>query len=168
MEPAGFEDLCEATYGKVAGAAYLILGDRDEALDVAQETFTRAFERWGQVGSMENPGGWCYRVAVNLSLSARRRTRRGPRAADVQVGPPPEPPDVRLLEALRALTPAQRSAVVARYFLDLSIAQTAEMLGKREGTVRALTSQATARLRQALGTGWFEDEEDEHVQRPVD
>jgi RNA polymerase sigma-70 factor (ECF subfamily) len=168
MDPAGFEELCEATYDKVAGAAYLILGDREGALDVAQETFTRAFERWGQVGAMENPGGWVYRVAVNLSLSTRRRARRRSPRADFQVGAPPEPPDVRLLEALRSLTPAQRSAVVARYYLDLSIAQTAELLGKREGTVRALTSQATARLRGDLGPGWFEDDEDEPAQRSTD
>src|SRR5207247_4466654 len=76
MEPADFEGLCDSTYERVANAAFLILGSHEEALDVAQETFSRAFERWEQVRMMESPEGWLYQVAVNLSLSSRRKTRR--------------------------------------------------------------------------------------------
>jgi RNA polymerase sigma-70 factor, ECF subfamily len=76
MESADFEGLCESTYDRVARAAFLILGDRDEARDVAQETFARAFARWSYVRAMDNPEAWLYRVAVNLSLSWRKRAVR--------------------------------------------------------------------------------------------
>ena len=155
MERATFERLCEDHYGMVVRVAYLITGDRQEALDIAQETFARAYERWKQVSTMQQQAGWLYRVATNLALSWRRAGRRsspGRQEAVEDVAAT----DPALLAALRTLTPAQRAAVVARYYLDLSIETSAEALHKRPGTVRALTSQGVARLRQELGEDWLE------------
>lgn len=148
-------------YERVARAAFLILGDRDEALDVTQETFARACERWAQVSVMENPEGWLYRVAVNLSLSKRRRAaRRVLRRAPDRPEPAAESTDPALAKALVRLSPAQRAAVVLRFYLDLSIETTAEALGNRPGTVRALTSQGIGRLRADLGAGWLEEDDE--------
>lgn len=158
MADTDFEELCRIAYERVANAAYLILGSRQDALDVAQETFSRALERWPQVRAMENPRGWLHRVAVNLSLSKRRRAVRwliGEMPDRAQ--PQSEPSDPGLAMALSHLTNAQRTAVVLRFYLDLSIDATAEVLGKRPGTVRALTSQAVARLREDLGPGWLDE-----------
>ena len=58
--------------------------------------------------------------------------------------------------ALASLAPAQRAAVVLRFYLDMSIEDTAKALRKRPGTVRALTAQGIARLRDRLGEGWME------------
>jgi RNA polymerase sigma factor (sigma-70 family) len=164
MELTEFERLCETTYTRVFRAAFLILGNRQEALDVAQETFARAFARWGKVRAMESPEGWLIKVAVNQSISLRRRAWR--RA----FGPPPEVPsdppeasDPALASALGALTPAQRAAVIVRYYLDMSVQDASQALGKRPGTVRALTSQGVARLREILGPEWLEDRDE----RPV-
>jgi len=158
MEPLDFEALCDSTYDRVAKAAFLILGDRDEAHDIAQETFARAYARWPQVRTMDNPQGWLYRVAVNLSLSWRRQAQRR------ILGTPPDgsvdddsSSDPALTQALRRLTPSQRAAIVLRFYLDLSIDSAAESLGKRPGTVRALTAQGIARLREDLGADWMED-----------
>ena len=157
MEPLTFEGLCDSTYERVAQAAFLILGDRDEARDVAQETFARAYARWPQVRMMENPQGWVYRVAVNLSISWRRQ------AARRILGTAPDRPfeqeassDPSLAEALRRLAPSQRAAIVLRFYLDMSIESAAAALGKRPGTVRALTAQGIARLREDLGADWME------------
>jgi RNA polymerase sigma factor (sigma-70 family) len=152
MSSPDFERLCERNYDRIARAAFLILGDRHEALDVAQETFARAHARWAQVGSMQNPEGWLLKVATNLSISTRRRAARrilggAPDRADIAT----EPSDPALAEALGILTPAQRAAIVLRFYLDLSIEDAARTLGKRPGTVRALTSQGVARLRDHLG-----------------
>jgi DNA-directed RNA polymerase specialized sigma24 family protein len=76
IEPADFEVLCDSTYERVVKAAFLTLADREGARDVAQETFARAFARWTQVQAVENPEGWLYRVAVNLSLSWRKQAFR--------------------------------------------------------------------------------------------
>jgi RNA polymerase sigma factor (sigma-70 family) len=162
--PTDFEELCEFSYTRVAKAAYLILGDRQEAQDVAQEAFSRALERWPEVGSMENPQGWLYRVAVNLSLSTRRRAVRWvkgriPDSAAVES----EPSDPGLAKALSRLTPAQRAAVVLRFYSDLSVADTAQVLNKRPGTVRALTAQAISRLRDDLGPTWLEVHDEQSI-----
>jgi RNA polymerase sigma-70 factor (sigma-E family) len=161
MESADFEGLCESTYERVAEAAFLILGDRDEAWDVAQETFARAFARWSQVRTMDNPEGWLYRVAVNLSLSWRKRAlRRVLREPPDHAEEPVVSSDPTLTQALLRLTVAQRAAVVLRFYLDLSIESTAATLGKSPGTVRALTSQGIARLREDLGSNWLEENDE--------
>ena|SRR5438093_498987 len=163
MEGPDFEGLCELTYERVVNAAFLIVGDREEALDVAQETYARAYERWTQVRSMENPEGWLYRVCVNLSISSRRRAWRrvrGQGAASLEQSF--EASDPALARALERLTPAQRSVIVLRFYLDQSVETTSELLGKRPGTIRALTSQGIARLRDDLGSSWLE-EDDEHA-----
>lgn len=156
MKCSNFEELCHHQYTRVVHAAFLITGDRQEALDVAQETFARAYERWGQVSKMGNQVGWLMRVATNLSLSYRRRLafRRRPVATLMTTMDAAADPAIR--DALTALTPAQRAAVVLRFYLDLSIEDTAQALRKRPGTVRALTSQGIARLREQLGEGWLE------------
>ena len=164
MTALSFEELCEGSYATVVKAAYLIVGDRQEAMDVAQETFARAFERWSLVGSMENPQGWLYRVAVNLSLSTRRRTIRWVRGHIPDRGAPESAPsDPLLARALARLTPAQRAAVVLRFYVDLSVTDTAEALGNRRGTVRALTTQAISRLRDDLGPEWLEEHDEQAI-----
>jgi RNA polymerase sigma factor (sigma-70 family) len=110
---------------------------------------------------MDRPDAWVQRVAVNLALTARRRRRLLPwlRAhAEDRVVPEPDVPDSRLRQALLSLTPSQRAAIVLRYYADRSVEETARDLGKRPGTVRALTAQGLARLRQALTTEGVEDE----------
>lgn len=56
-----------------------------------------------------------------------------------------------MLSALQALTPAERSAVVLRFYADLPYEQVADALHKKPGTVRALTSRGVSRMRQLLG-----------------
>ena len=149
---SAFEQMCRDEYPSVVRAAYLVTMDREEALDIAQEAFERAYARWGRVGELDRPGAWVQHVAVNLAISWRRRQRvqrSKPALGEPAVGPPAEP-DLELMAALRTLTPAQRGAVVLRHFADRSVEEVAQALGKRPGTVRALTAQAVARLRQSL------------------
>jgi DNA-directed RNA polymerase specialized sigma24 family protein len=61
------------------------------------------------------------------------------------------------------LTSAQRAAIVLRFYLDLSIEDTATALHKRPGTVRALTAQGIARLRGELGPEWLEEDDEQIV-----
>jgi RNA polymerase sigma-70 factor (sigma-E family) len=150
---ADFEALCREEYAAVVRTAWLITGDREEAVDIAQETFVRAYERWRQVAQLDRPGGWLTRVAANLALSWRRGQRVRRRAHRPLPAPPPASDsavDPELLRALDGLTPAQRAVIVLRYLCDLSVDDVARTLGKRPGTVRALTSQALDRLRNVL------------------
>jgi RNA polymerase sigma-70 factor (sigma-E family) len=146
-----FDRLCRDEYASVVRTAYLITGDREEAADLAQEAFARAFERWRSVSRMDRPGGWLQRVVANLAISWRRRRRAVPSGQIEEAAvADPESTDFDLMEALTFLTPAQRAALVLRYYADQPVDAVARALGKRPGTVRALTSQGLARLREFL------------------
>jgi hypothetical protein len=111
----------------VVRGAYLITGDREEAADVAQEAFARAYERWRTVSRLDRPGAWVQRVATNLAISWRRRQRVRARFRDAGPTPTRAEPDVDtdLMAALRSLSPSQRAAVVLRFFADQSVEETA-------------------------------------------
>jgi len=148
-----FERLWREEYARVFRTAVLVTGNRQEAADVTQEAFAKAYERWRSVSQAERPGAWVQRVAVNLALTWRRRERLRSRetvAAQLQTVEPPELPAPELFAALRALPQQQRAAVVCRHWADMSIEETARTLGKRPGTVKALTSQGLANLRKLL------------------
>ena len=148
--PRDFEELCRAEYVNAVRTAYLITCDREEAVDLAQETFARAYQHWDAVSRLDRPGAWTQRVVTNLALSWRRRQRRRLQPASGVVDPPQEPDD-ELLAALRELPRAQRAVIVLRYYADQSVEEVARTLGKRPGTVRALAAQGRERLRRILG-----------------
>jgi RNA polymerase sigma-70 factor (ECF subfamily) len=154
-----FERLCRAEYAGVVRTAYLITGDREEANDVAQEAFARAYERWNSVSGFDRPAAWVQRVAANLAISWRRRRKWLSTAPlpDLGTGGEPNTDAMVVLDALKFLTPAQRAAVVLRYYADQSVEDTARALGKKPGTVRALTSQGVARLREFLSEETVDD-----------
>lgn len=147
-----FEKLCRDEFSALVRTAYLMTGDREEALDLAQEALARAYQRWNEVSRLDRPGAWLQRVVANLAITWRRRQRA--RARRLFHSPsqydPPVTPDPELMSALRALSPAQRAAIVLRYYADYSVEEVARTLGKRPGTVRALVSQGLARLRELV------------------
>jgi RNA polymerase sigma-70 factor (ECF subfamily) len=153
MDVESFDRFCRDHHTSVVRTVFLITGDRQEAEDLAQEAFARAFERWKTVAVLERPEAWVQRVAANLAVSWWRRAmvrRRAPVAGPGFVEPP-ELPDLELRQAILQLSPAQRAAIVLRFYADRSIEDVAEALGKRPGTIRALTAQGVARLRVLLG-----------------
>ncbi|MBI3648606.1 MAG: SigE family RNA polymerase sigma factor [Actinobacteria bacterium] len=153
-EPDSFEALCRSEYSNIVKTALLITGDLEEAKDLAQEAFSRAFERWDRVSRLERPGAWLQTVVTNLAISWRRKQRVRLRSISRMRPPAPsadEGSEVDVLSALQALTPAERSAVVLRFYADLPYEQVADALHKKPGTVRALTSRGVSRMRQLLG-----------------
>jgi RNA polymerase sigma-70 factor (sigma-E family) len=142
---------CRALHPRLVGSLALHCGDRDVAQELAQETLARVWERWASVRAMDAPEAWAYRVAFNLAASRFRRAAAERRARS-RFGPVVEHvPDAADALAVRAavgsLPPRQRAAIVLRYFADLSVEQTAEVLGCAPGTIKSLTSQAIATLR---------------------
>lgn len=132
-------------------ALVLAVGDRDLGLEAADEAFTRTLERWVEVDGYENPQGWVYRVGLNW---ARSRLRRRSFIVDALFDESvhlDDLPDPELLGAVGGLSFKYRSVVVARFFLDWSIEQTAEALGVPEGTVKTRQARALRRLRMQLG-----------------
>lgn len=132
--------------------AVLLLGDRDDAEDVLQTALLRVARHWSR--ALEHPEAYTRRIIVNLAYDHSRRRQRRPE----QLGGVPEAPasdtyaEERdgLLKVLRDLPERQRATVVLRFWEDLSVAETAQLLGCTEGTVKSNTSKALAHLRDAL------------------
>jgi len=149
--PDDVADFCRALHPRLVGALALHCGDRDVAEELAQETIARVWERWSSVRAMESPDAWAFRVGFNLTTSRFRR-RAAEHRARARFGPPSEHvPDaadaLAVREAVGALPPRQRAAIVLRYFADLPVDAAAEVLGCAPGTIKSLTSQAIATLR---------------------
>src|SRR5438093_4218956 len=73
---AEFESFFVDSFQHVVGMAAAVSGDPGLAEDAAQEAYVRAFRRWDGVRRMDRPERWVARVAINLVLDGRRRTRR--------------------------------------------------------------------------------------------
>lgn len=154
ISPAGtFEQLFEMTYRRLYTALCLVVGDRYEAEEIAQEAYARIFERWDRVAAMEDSEGYLFRTAMNVFRNRYRRAALGVRRALSLV--PQAVDDLAAVEdrdevirLLRPLAPRGRAAVVATSILDLSAEEAGRMLGMKPSTVRALASRARAHMRE--------------------
>ncbi|MET0822408.1 MAG: SigE family RNA polymerase sigma factor [Aeromicrobium sp.] len=143
--------------GLVRTATLLTAGDAHLAEDVVQSTLTRLYVSWPLFVRAGNREGYARRALVNALMDEHRRPwRRRERAAASVPDVHAVQPDAgsvateALMAALRELPPRMRSAVVYRYFHDLSVAETAEALGCSQGTVKSQTARALDRLRDVL------------------
>lgn len=148
----GYTDFVLARQGRLRRAAYLMCGDAALAEDLLQEALIALASRWE---SVENPDAFVRRVIYRRRVSLWRKQRHEVVAGDlpdrtVTDGAEERARDQEVHEALRALPPRQRAALVLRYFEDLTEAQTAEVMGVRTGTVKSLSHQAVARMREEL------------------
>jgi RNA polymerase sigma factor (sigma-70 family) len=152
-------------YGGLVAYATVLTGDRHEAQDVLHDALVSTFSARASFGSVPQAEAYVRRaVASRFVDRARRRTRE--RAAVTRLaGQRPVSAELRsdLLDAdvaaaLAALPPQQRACVVLRHLDDLSVRETARLLGIGEGTVKRYVSDAVAALDAALGTTTTGDE----------
>jgi RNA polymerase sigma factor (sigma-70 family) len=149
----GFEDFYQAERATLLRAVAFALGDVDLGAEATDEAMARAYERWADVGSMANPSGWVYRVAVNLGYNRTRRRaleRRRPLAPDRDRADLEDVADPAIARALAALPVEQRAAIVLRYHLDWSVDAIAEALGCKGGTVKSRLHRGLQRLENML------------------
>lgn len=152
--PLGFERFFEAEHERLLRALFVLTGDAHEAEELSQEAFLALWQRWDRVHGMEDPTGYLYRTAMNRF---RSRLRRLGRAAGRIGGRPPAADafaaaDERdaLARGLASLTPRQRAAIVLTELLGYGSGDAGRILGVKDVTVRVLTSQARAALRQNM------------------
>src|SRR5438094_4098952 len=137
--------------------AYLVTGDRALAEDLVQDAFLRMF---GRFQDLRDPGAfeaYLRRTVVNLSRKHFRR-RKVERAyvqqhggsVSVQAPDRDVAGEQALRRALLALPLRQRTAIVLRFYEDLSERQTADLLRCRPGTVKSLVSRGMEALRSSI------------------
>ena len=144
-------------------SAYLLTRDHADAEDLLQATLLRVARRWEAIEA--SPDGYAYRVLVNLARDRRRNLGRRPVEAQESDYSPESGRDVtqRVIERdamttmVKRLPAKQREVIVLRYFVDLSLAQTAAAMGCSEGTVKSHTSRALASMRAFMGSGALGD-----------
>jgi RNA polymerase sigma-70 factor (sigma-E family) len=154
--PAGFESFALHASPSLLRSAFLLTGDRGHAEDLLQTTLWRTARRWPV--ACASPEAYAHRVLVNLSRDRHRSLRRRPveqpgvDARDEAATDPIERLITRdtMTRAVRRLPVRQREVVVFRFFLDLSVAETAAALGISEGAVKSHTARALGRMRDLL------------------
>jgi RNA polymerase sigma factor (sigma-70 family) len=118
------------------------------AEDLAQEAFSRLH---GRFDHLDNPPAYLRTTLVNLGRTWHRSAHREQaRLAQVRRPEAMELGAGDMLDAIDALPYRQKAVVVLRYWLDLSEAEIADILGCRAGTVKSLGARALGRLRKAV------------------
>jgi RNA polymerase sigma-70 factor, ECF subfamily len=150
-----FDEFYAGTAARIVRHAYALTGDLDDARDITQETFARAWQRWSSVSVCDSPEAWVRRVATNLAISRWRRAQAarlltGREARATKHAPEISTDTVALVAGLRTLPQRQRTVLVLYYLADLPVQQIAAELGCSAGSVKSWLSRGRAALAEAL------------------
>ena len=153
--------LFASQYRPLVRLATLLLRDPGQAEEVTQDAFVALHQSWGRLRDPERAVAYLRQTVANRSRSALRhrgvvdrflrRAGQPPTVPSAEAGAIAAHGHAEVLEAVRRLPARQREALVLRYYLDLSEAQTAEVMGLSEGAVKSHTSRALVALRRGLG-----------------
>ena len=153
-----FQQWVQPLLEQAAGYAYSITGNHADAEDAVQDAFVRMVGRYRDLRNPDAFAAYLRRTVVNLSHSHFRRLRVE-RAYVAREGarPAPAAPELgareEMWQALLHLPERQRTAIVLRYYEDLSEAETADAMRCPKGTVKSLVSRGIERLRQDVTRG---------------
>ena len=143
----GVAELYRQEYAPMVRLAHLITGSNEVAEDIVQESFVKMYQNWDRAAQ---PGAYLRMVVVNGCRSWHRRRRlereRLPRPVPEAV----EPETREMLDALARLGVRQRTALVLRFYADLSEADVARALGCRPGTVKSLVHRGLRELERTI------------------
>jgi RNA polymerase sigma-70 factor (sigma-E family) len=154
-DEAAFLDLYLARRGPLRKTAHLLCGDWHHAEDLVQNAFVKLYVVWDRMREVDGIEAYLRQTLVHLYIDeTRRRRHRDSVMAEPPNRPRPEPADTsdrwELIAALRGVPRRQRACLVLRFYEDLSVAQTAAVLGCSEGTVKSQTARGLTALRGVL------------------
>ena len=159
--PEAFDSFYTREFPRMVDLAYALSGSRIASEDLAQEAMIAAHKDWDRVGVLDRPGAWVRRVVVNKSVSSYHRRMAEVRAL-VRLGPlrgtPPAELDVEARDVWRTVRklPTRQAQAIALFYLDdLSVAETAEVMGCAKNTVKVHLHEA----RKTLATRFTAEEE---------
>lgn len=162
-----FREVVEAHSRTVFRLAYRLTGNEEDAEDVVQETFLKAYSALPRFEGSSEVATWLHRIASNCAIDAlrRRRARPGDRsgweetpAPDVLAATGADPESAaygsevqdRMRESLTVLSPMERAAFTLRHFEGRSIAEIARVLGLKTNATKNCVFRAVAKLRREL------------------
>ncbi len=154
--------LFEAFYGRTFAVVYNILRRRENAEDITQDAFIKAFNSLDQLQDKSKFGAWLTVIASNLARNYLKREKKIiltdelPETSAGSISKDTEEEALRGLEidrvrkAIRALPPEHYQVVVLQYYHDLKVEEIASMLGIRAGTVKSRLFRAREKLASVL------------------
>ena len=161
-----FGALVERYQRRVVGVAQAVVHNQDDAIELAQETFVRAYENLSKFESRSSFSTWLYRIAANLSIDFRRREGRHQvlrgEDAETEINRLPSPRgdsyqesvrtelNKRINGALEQLTPEHRAVILLREVEGLSYDEISDMLQVPRGTVMSRLHYARSHMRTIL------------------
>lgn len=156
-----WEPLMRAHQEAIFRLAFLLLGDPDDADDIAQETFVRAWNHLRRFDAARPLRPWLLRIAANLAhnrhrsagryLDALLRTFRAEApASGIEENSVQNIESQQVWQAVRRLNLADQQIIYLRYFLDLPVSETAQIMQVAEGTVKSRLNRALKRLRDVI------------------
>jgi RNA polymerase sigma-70 factor (sigma-E family) len=153
---AEFAEYVAARLPSLRRLALLLCQDWHRADDLVQSAITRLYVSWPKAKAANSIDAYVRAIVVREFLTERRSAwmRRVTLSGvlpegTASLGDAEAALDLRA--AMRALPPRQRATVVLRFYLDLTVEQTAQILDCTPGTVKSQTAKALARLRSGLG-----------------
>jgi len=163
---AAFGELFDRYYDVVFRFVLFRVGDRTLAEDIASETFVRGLRRISSVSYMgRDIGAWFITIARNLIFDHVKSSRYRLEQATsdiIELSPSTNGPEQQvldgatneeLLRCVRKLNPDQQECIQLRFLQGLSVAETAQIMDRNEGAVKALQHRAVRRLAQLLPEG---------------
>jgi RNA polymerase sigma-70 factor (sigma-E family) len=152
---AAFADYVSACLPSLRRLAFVLCHDWHSADDLVQAAVTRLYVRWARAVAADNldayvrmilfreflherRSGWARRVRLTAELPAQTMAHDCDTAIDLQA-------------AIASLPPGQRAALVLRFYCDLNVEQSAQILGCSQGNVKSQTARALAALRRVYG-----------------
>lgn len=159
-------DLFRAEYRSLVRLASLLLGDQGAAEEVVQDAFVKLQLGWGRLRDRDRAPAWLRTAVLNGARSRLRRAAVGRRHLEVArpVASAPVESDAvafddrrRMLAALRRLPARQREALVLKFYMELSEAETAAAMGVSAGSVKTHVHRGLAALESALESAHQEE-----------
>jgi RNA polymerase sigma-70 factor (ECF subfamily) len=160
-DAAAWESLMQQHQESVFRLAYLLLGDPDDAEDAAQEAFLRAWKYLKRFDAARPLRPWLLSITANLARNRKRSAGRyfaalmrafrdEPATARIEEKSLQNMEAGELWHAVQNLNMAEQQIIYLRYFLDLSVNETAQALQVAEGTVKSRLSRALEKLRSII------------------
>ena len=145
------EQILTENYERYYRLAYSYMRNKDDALDVVQESAYRAIRDCGKVKNKDYLSTWIYRIVVNTALDMLRRKKKENITEEL-----PEIPvedqyqDLELRTVLNQLDDKSRTIILLRYFEDLKLEDIADIVGDNLNTVKARLYRSLKKLRLNL------------------